>query len=147
MILISILSIFHSFRAISYLALPMVYISQLIRYARCCSHYDDFQYHHNFLFDRLLSQNYEMKRLRTSCKIFYGRYPDLIRKYPRSMKDVMDDSFPDSVFLFFLINLFYDDFVASIVTFYLLALVSCIRQTMLTQSEAPGCVISWSDFS
>ena len=23
-----------------------VYISQLIRYARCCSHYDDFRYHH-----------------------------------------------------------------------------------------------------
>ena len=33
-----------------------VYISQLIRYARCCSHYDDFIYRHNCLVDRLLSQ-------------------------------------------------------------------------------------------
>ena len=33
-----------------------VYISQLIRYARCCSHYDDFRYHHKCLVDRLLSQ-------------------------------------------------------------------------------------------
>ena len=35
-----------------------VYISQLIRYARCCSHYDDFRYCHTCLADRLLSQGY-----------------------------------------------------------------------------------------
>ena len=28
-------------------------------------------------------------------KYFYGRYPDLIRKYQRSEKDMMADSFPD----------------------------------------------------
>ena len=33
------------------------YISQLIRYARCCSHYDDFRYRHKCLADRLLSQS------------------------------------------------------------------------------------------
>ena len=33
-----------------------VYISQVIRYARCCSHYEDFIYHHKCLVDRLLSQ-------------------------------------------------------------------------------------------
>ena len=33
-----------------------VYISQLIRYARCCSPYDDFRYRHKCLVDRLLSQ-------------------------------------------------------------------------------------------
>ena len=32
-----------------------VYISQLIRYARCCSHYEDFRYRHKCLVDRLLS--------------------------------------------------------------------------------------------
>ena len=31
-----------------------VYISQLIRYARCCSYYDDFGYRHKRLVDRLL---------------------------------------------------------------------------------------------
>ena len=41
-----------------------VYISQLIRYARCCSYYDDFGYRHKRLVDRLLSQGYEVKRLR-----------------------------------------------------------------------------------
>ena len=32
-----------------------VYISQLIRYARCCSYYDDFGYRHKLLVHRLLS--------------------------------------------------------------------------------------------
>ena len=47
-----------------------VYISQLIRYARCCSYHDDFGYRHKLLVDRLLSQGYEMKRLRNSFKNF-----------------------------------------------------------------------------
>ena len=58
-----------------------VYISQLIRYARCCSHYDDFRYRHKCLVDRLLSQGYIALRLEKSFKKFYGRYQDLIEKY------------------------------------------------------------------
>ena len=96
MILISTLSIFHSFRAI----IPSspsygVYISQLIRYAMCCSYYDDFGYRHKLLVHGLLSQGYEVKRLRNSFEKFYGRYPDLIGKYQRSVKDMIADSFPD----------------------------------------------------
>ena len=72
-----------------------VYIPQLIRYARCCSYYDDFGYRHKLLVDRLLSQGYEVKHLRNSFKKFYGRYPDLIGKYQRSVKDMVADSFPD----------------------------------------------------
>ena len=62
------------------------YISQLIRYATCCSYYDDLGYRHKLLADRLLSQGYEMKHLRNSFKNFYGRYPDLIKKYERSVQ-------------------------------------------------------------
>ena len=62
-----------------------VYISQLIRYARCCSYYDDFGYRHKLLVDRLLSLVYEMKCLRNLFKNLCGRYPDLIRKYQRSV--------------------------------------------------------------
>ena len=47
-----------------------VYISQLIRYARCCSYYDDFGYRHKLFVDRLLFQDYEVKRLRNSLKKF-----------------------------------------------------------------------------
>ena len=42
-----------------------------------------------------LTDSYEVKHLRNSFKKFYGRYPDLIRKYQRSVKDMVADSFPD----------------------------------------------------
>ena len=71
-----------------------VYISQLIRYARCCSHYDDFRYHHKCLVDRLLSQGYIALRLEKPFKKFYGRYQDLIKKYQRSVNIMVNDSFP-----------------------------------------------------
>ena len=58
-----------------------VNISQITRYARCCSHYNDFEYHHKCLIDRLLSQSYIALRLEKSFKKFYGRYQDLIEKY------------------------------------------------------------------
>ena len=49
----------------------------------------------NFGVDRLLSQGYEVKRLRNSFKKFYGRYPDLIGKYQGSVEGMVADSFPD----------------------------------------------------
>ena len=76
-----------------------VYILQLIRYARCCSHYDDFRYRHKCLVDRLLSQGYKALRLEKSFKKFYGRYQDLIEKYRRSVNAMVSDSFPGQ-FLF-----------------------------------------------
>ena len=76
-----------------------VYISQLIRYARCCSHYDDFRCRHKCLVDRLLSQGYKALRLEKSFKKFYGRYQDLIEKYRRSVNAMVSDSFPGQ-FLF-----------------------------------------------
>ena len=75
-----------------------VYISQLIRYARCCSHYDDFRYRHKCLVDRLLSQGYIALRLEKSFKKFYGRYQDLIQKYQRSV-NVMVNDFQDNFYL------------------------------------------------
>ena len=71
-----------------------VYISQLTRYARCCSHFDDFRYRHKCLVDRLLSQGYIALRLEKSFKKFYGRYQDLIEKYQRSVNVIVNDSFP-----------------------------------------------------
>ena len=71
-----------------------VYISQLIRYARCCSHYVDFGYRHKLLVDRLLSQGYKVNRLRNSFQKFYGRHPDLITKCFKSVREVVSDSFP-----------------------------------------------------
>ena len=70
-----------------------VYISQLIRYARCCSHYDDFRYRQKCLVNRLQSQGYIALRLEKSFKKFYGRYQDLIEKYQRSVNVMANDSF------------------------------------------------------
>ena len=71
-----------------------VYISQLIRYVRCCSQYEDFRYHHKCLVDQLLSQGYRALRLEKSFKKFYGRYQDLTEKYQRSVNVMVNDSLP-----------------------------------------------------
>ena len=52
-------------------------------------------YQHKLLVDKLLSQGYEVKDLRNSFNKFYRRYPNLIRKYQMSVKDMMADSSPD----------------------------------------------------
>ena len=72
-----------------------VYISQLIRYARCCSYYDDLGVCQQKVYGDIQSQGYEVKCLRNLFKKFYGRYPDLIGMYQRSVKDMVADSFPD----------------------------------------------------
>ncbi len=71
-----------------------VYISQLIRYARCCTYYEDFKYRHRLLVERLLSQGYKVNRLRNSFNKFYGIYFDLIEKYRKSVKVMVTDSHP-----------------------------------------------------
>ena len=70
------------------------YILQLVRYARCCSYYDDFRHCHQMLVERLVSQRYQYQCLRSSFKKFYGRYQDLIVKYQRSVLDIVRDSLP-----------------------------------------------------
>ena len=69
------------------------YISQLIGYARCCSHYDDFRYCHKCLVDQPLPKGYIALWLEKSFKKFYGRHQDLIKKYQRSVKEKVNDSF------------------------------------------------------
>ena len=54
------------------------YISQLIRYARCYTYYDDFGFYHKLPVDRLLSQRYKVNGLTNSFQKFYGRCLDLL---------------------------------------------------------------------
>ena len=72
-----------------------VYISQLIRYARCWSYYDDFRYRHKLLVDGLLSQGYEVIRSRNSLKNFMTDILISLGSIKRSVKDMVADSFPD----------------------------------------------------
>ena len=44
--------------------------------------------------DRLLSQGYKVNRLRNSFQTFYGRYPDSVAKYQKSVTGMLNDSSP-----------------------------------------------------
>ena len=73
------------------------YILQLIKYARCGTQYDDFGYGISsckLLVDRLLSQGYKVNRLRNSFQTFYGRHLNVVIKYQKSVRDMVNDSFP-----------------------------------------------------
>ena len=60
-----------------------VYVSQLIRYAHCCSNYSDFLKCHRALVTRLLSQDYKINRLSNTFKKFYGRHTNLVGQYKK----------------------------------------------------------------
>ena len=51
-----------------------VYVSQLIRYAWACSTYEQFIMRGKLLTNKLLKQEYQELRLKSSLRKFYGRY-------------------------------------------------------------------------
>ena len=58
-----------------------VYVSQLIRLARVCSHVDDFNTRNKFLTAKLLKQCYRYHKLRKAFSKFYRRHYELISKF------------------------------------------------------------------
>jgi hypothetical protein len=62
-----------------------VYISQLIRYTRACSTYDQFLVRGSLLTNKLMSQGFQMSRLQAAFCKFYGRFNDLIYPYNLSL--------------------------------------------------------------
>ena len=82
MILILILLIFRSLMAMSL----MVYIYQLIRFARASSHVTDFNNRNKFLTAKLLKQGYRYHKLRKAFSKFYRRHFELIEKCHVSLK-------------------------------------------------------------
>ncbi|MDA3086526.1 hypothetical protein OFO27_08365, partial [Campylobacter sp. CS_ED1] len=63
-----------------------VYISQLIRFSRCCSNVEDFHKRNLFITKKLLQQGYRFHKLRHSFKKFFNRYHDFLGKYKCSLK-------------------------------------------------------------
>ena len=123
-----------------------VYISQLIRSARCCTYYDDSGYRHQLLVDRLLSQGYKVNRLGTSFQKFYGRYPDLVAKYQKSVRDMLYDWFP----FYYTVDLCCEDFVDShdLQDLSLGISLKCMHEADNAYSiRSTWCVIGWSNFS
>jgi hypothetical protein len=74
-----------------------VYISQLIRYARACSTYDQFLVQGSLLTNKLMSQGFQQSRLNLNLnKAFrkcYGRYNDIICPYNLSLGHILSDMF------------------------------------------------------
>ena len=54
------------------------YISQLIRFARVCSHVDDFNNRNSFLTSKLLKQGLHYHKLRKAFSKFYYRHSEFI---------------------------------------------------------------------
>jgi hypothetical protein len=73
-----------------------VYISQLIRYARACSAFDQFLVRGSLLTNELMSQGFQMSRLQAVFCKFYGRYNDFIYPYNLSVDHVLSDMLHDN---------------------------------------------------
>ena len=69
-----------------------VYVSQLIRYARACSNYQDFMGCGKVLTTKLLSQGYQKTKLVATLK-FYGRHYDLVNTYNVAVSRIVSDVF------------------------------------------------------
>ena len=63
-----------------------VYISQLIRSARVCSHVDDFNARNKCLTDKLLKQSYRYHKLRKAFSMFSRRRNELVSKFNVRLK-------------------------------------------------------------
>ena len=66
-----------------------VYISQLIRFARVCSHVDDFNTRNKCLTAKLLKQGYRYHKLRKAFSKFYRRHYELILKFNVLLKSLL----------------------------------------------------------
>ena len=66
-----------------------VNISQLIRFARVSSHFDDFNTRNKVLTAKLLRQGYRYHKLRKAFSKFYLRHFDLVSNYNVGLKTLL----------------------------------------------------------
>ena len=67
-----------------------VFVSQLIRYARCCMDIEDFTFRTKKLVTRLINQNFEKKKLVRVFEKFTESYYELLFKYNCSINFICD---------------------------------------------------------
>ena len=68
-----------------------VFISQLIRYAGACSSCECFILRDRRLWSKLLIQGYLVELLKSSFRMFYGRYRYLIQQYEGYLSRMLND--------------------------------------------------------
>ena len=66
-----------------------VYISQLIRFARVCSHVENFNDQNKCLTARVLKQGYRYHKLRKAFSKFYLRHHELVSKFNVGSKSLL----------------------------------------------------------
>ena len=69
----------------------VVYISQLIRFARAFSYVTDFNTRNKLLTQKLIKQGYRYHKLRKTFSKYYRRYYDLISKFQVRLKSLYGD--------------------------------------------------------
>ena len=74
------------------------YVSQLIRFARCCTKVEDFNYRNLALTDKLLHQGYCFHKLRKTFSKFYYRHPHLLDKYCSNLKTLCEKGYINLTF-------------------------------------------------
>ena len=75
-----------------------VYISQLIRFARVCSHVDGFNTRNKCLTAKLLKQGYRYHKLRRAFSKFYRRYNELFTKFNVGLKSLLQQGLSEPEF-------------------------------------------------
>ena len=74
-----------------------VYISQLIRFARVCSHVNDFNTSNICLTAKLPKQGYRYHKLRKAFSKFYRRHYELISKFNVELKSLLHQGLSEPV--------------------------------------------------
>ena len=75
-----------------------MYISQLIRFARVCSHVDDFNARNKCLTAKLIKQGYRYHKLRKAFSKFYRRHYELISKFNVGLKSLLHQGLSEPEF-------------------------------------------------
>ena len=76
-----------------------VYISQLIRFARVCSHVDDFNSRNKYLTAKLLKQGYRFHKLRQAFSKLYRRHNELVTKLSVGLKSLLQQGISELEFM------------------------------------------------
>ena len=75
-----------------------VYISQLVRFARACTHVEDFNERNAIITSKLLNQGFRYHKLRKCfCRFFYS-HPELINKYNSHLNTLIKNGISHPVF-------------------------------------------------
>ena len=68
-----------------------VFVSQLIRYARCCEELEDFQTRSKALVKKMIQQNFKLYQLKRAFEKFVTTHYELLCKYNVSLLNIINE--------------------------------------------------------